>query len=134
VNHGQQRGAGGGSHQQLTDLGRSGRIECSGGLVGQNQARALHQHAGYADLLFLAARELVGPGCGAGQHADLLQRRIGPLDLGRREKTCPAAPAADPPQSADQYVVQRGQPPHQMQPLHDLADLPPKQTPLPGIE
>src|ERR1700761_4455528 len=69
--HGVDAGGGGGGHdhggagpvdpvEHLHDADRGGRVDVSGGLVGQQDHRPVHERAGHGDPLLLAAGQLVG--------------------------------------------------------------------------
>jgi hypothetical protein len=56
--HQRRAGLGHQGEHQVGDRGRVGRVEVSGGFVGEQQARARGQGAGQGDALLLAARQL----------------------------------------------------------------------------
>ena len=126
MDDGDQRRRGGGLAQQVADFGGRRGVERGGRLVGQNQARPLHQQAGDRHFLALAAREPVGAHSGARQQADGVQRCFGAGNFRGRETAGPAPPAGDPPEAADQHVVEGGKAGDQMQALQHLAEFPPQ--------
>ena len=68
--------------EQAQDLGRGAAVEGAGGLVGEEQARAVHERAGDRDALLLAAGELHRPVMGAVREADAAERLQGALAAG----------------------------------------------------
>jgi hypothetical protein len=72
VDHSQQRGIGRKSRQRVACLQCGRRIQRRGGLIGQQQLRALKAQAGEADFLAFAAREVIGPRVNA-----ILQAQVG---------------------------------------------------------
>ena len=82
----------GAARDQFHDLDRGLRIERGGRLVGEHQVGLLHQSAGDADALALAAGELVGARRGECPEADGIEQGECALDVGRLE-ICAARPA-----------------------------------------
>ena len=123
VDHRDQRGAERRARQQAADLGGGQRVEARRRFIGEDQPRPLHQHARDRDLLALAAREPVGALIGLGEQAHVAQRGLGLAQLRRGVAAHPTAPAAAASEPADEHVLDRRQPLHQMQPLQHLADL-----------
>ena len=124
MHHSDQGGALRGLRQQLAYLDGSGGVQCGGGLIRQYQPGLLHQKAGHGHFLALAARELVRPGGCPRAQAHRVQRGLGLGLFCGGEMATPAAPAAHTAKAADQHIVQRTEPRHQVQPLQDLAHLP----------
>ena len=61
------------AQQQVDDLGPGGRVEVSGGFVGQEQAWLQDEGAGDRDALLLAAGQLRGQGAGPVAEPDCVQ-------------------------------------------------------------
>ena len=66
---------------QPHDLARGLRVEAGGRLVDQQQVRLLHQGAGDADALALAAGERVGALVDMVDEADAIEHREGAVDV-----------------------------------------------------
>ena len=105
--------------QGVHDDARVARIERGDRLVGQDQARTLHQRPGDGDALLLAARQAVGPLRRQGGDVELLQGRERHRDIGRTPQAQQRARRRHGVEAPHQDVVEDVELAHEVELLED---------------